>query len=1435
MRIIFSTTVFIICIFFSVTTKAQGNAWNSSSFQLSNDIMPLENMAGATAAIFPGVSPRATDTIPFENGFKFRYGLTEYNRFSLSTYGWMKLGTNINSYFYSSEDDIIVPLSTNFTVFSCSYKITGTLGVRRFVAEWSGTLNAQATKFQVWLYEGSGRIDFVYQGNNSTGSTLYSVFCRTKVLGERAFAAVDIKVPPAAPVADYINFSSPISNNEAIPANTRISFQPNNTPPAPPSIQFSNVKPGCLTVNIKDNSNNESFFITERKDGVNYVLAKSSFSTSISGVNSLYSFNEINMKPDSLYTYRAFATNGFVNSDTVTATILTPLPLLAGLLKVPGDYPSINALLADAACKQMGPNLVIELQSNYSFAAEGGTVRFKTTLAHKLINSITIRPAATATALTIVNSGAYPIFTIDSVQNVHIDGRAGGLGTTSNLTLTETFAFQPTVAFINNANGGGVHYVKFNSNNNNPTYGLLFLGKKDPFVNGSFYQNGISNATINNCAFGPSSGVVTRCISIEGGKNNTITENEFFRFFNEAVYYNLGGENSRITKNRIYQPDQYTYNYGDGYNVASHKGVLSFVDVGNNFHIDSNKIGGAAAAWGIGAWKQELNYSNTGFGMIFIKPLPAEIKNKAFINNNEFGNINITGRSFSQIQVEGGSSSISGSRIGTQDSLASIVSGSFQIPIYVRTSFSSIIKNNFICGIKSNSDLSLINAFTVDSVEIYNNDIGGNDRYTSNSGITSVSGIGVLGVKNIDIHDNEVHGITSSTQSALGIDFSLTSVSPVLMYADIKRNKIHHISARRTSGGLYAFLGTVRNNFITNNDIYAIHGNGPYLSGGGSGYAPSSLFGISVIANESTFNIPARDTGRVVISRNKIYSFDYTTPSGPYGTVATGIIAEGINFGIDNNMISFGTKPNGSVSDSLVLGFTGIAISAAKRSYTEHNSIFISGNSSSKYGIILQGVNNASVKNTFVSNNIIQLQRPIGSSATNNFYISDIYAPINNVAANNNIWYSANDPEIATKIQIWKTNCGCDSAAIIADPKFVNPAGDSSLINLHVLAGSASEAAGTPSVLSLPVDFDNEVRNNYTPVDIGADAALPCVGAEGTSINISPGQEKIELCPGATLTVNATIAGNITDLRWQKNLHNIAGATAASYTITSPGSYRLTGMTPCGRISSQSIYVVTGVTAPIMKLVANNQSYICDSSPVDFVVEHYHFTLTNLQYKWYLNNVLVPGKITDHEAISGIHYGDRVSAEVINNTGCGVLTRKDSLYFYNVTYSYRPHIAITNFTDSIYNPVNSDTLHYTLTGQNNNYSPVVIYTSPIPGPLHSFLNDSTIVFSNIPYSFKFKLASFTPLGASCYFADTTSERTIYYSNTPIPKTYTFNGSGEWTNAANWINAEIPPSPVPFNATVLIMGTGPCIVHGQLNLGIGAHLTVVPGSFLQIVP
>src|SRR4051812_28487362 len=93
---------------------SQNNVWNAASFKSSTDTISLENMSGAAAISFPGTAPYATDTISFPSGFKFRYGLDDFSRFSVSRYGWIKLGAKILQSFYTSEDSIIVPFSNQF-------------------------------------------------------------------------------------------------------------------------------------------------------------------------------------------------------------------------------------------------------------------------------------------------------------------------------------------------------------------------------------------------------------------------------------------------------------------------------------------------------------------------------------------------------------------------------------------------------------------------------------------------------------------------------------------------------------------------------------------------------------------------------------------------------------------------------------------------------------------------------------------------------------------------------------------------------------------------------------------------------------------------------------------------------------------------------------------------------------------------------------------------------------------------------------------------------------------------------------------------------------------------------------------------------------------------------------------------------------------------
>ncbi len=77
--------------------------------------------------------------------------------------------------------------------------------------------------------------------------------------------------------------------------------------------------------------------------------------------------------------------------------------------------------------------------------------------------------------------------------------------------------------------------------------------------------------------------------------------------------------------------------------------------------------------------------------------------------------------------------------------------------------------------------------------------------------------------------------------------------------------------------------------------------------------------------------------------------------------------------------------------------------------------------------------------------------------------------------------------------------------------------------------------------------------------------------------------------------------------------------------------------------------------------------------------------------------------------------------------------------------------------------------------------------------------------------------------------------TINVKINPKNQTYTFTGSGNWDDTANWSNNSIPPSPLPATNNIVINPAegGQCILNVQQTVNSGAGLTINTGKHLVI--
>ena len=280
-----------------------------------------------------------------------------------------------------------------------------------------------------------------------------------------------------------------------------------------------------------------------------------------------------------------------------------------------------------------------------------------------------------------------------------------------------------------------------------------------------------------------------------------------------------------------------------------------------------------------------------------------------------------------------------------------------------------------------------------------------------------------------------------------------------------------------------------------------------------------------------------------------------------------------------------------------------------------------------------------------------------------------------------------------------------NGAALAA--RFKNPSGlvVDSLGNLYVAdtgnhtirkantAGFVTTFAGTPTVHGLmdglrgsalfnsPEGLAVDSNNNIYVADTGNAAirkitpagvvtTLP-IGGEIPTITTQPASQIVTAGNSASFSVVATGYGTLT-YQWKKDGSDIAGAAAATYTIsstatTSAGSYTVVVTTTAGSVLSASatLTVNSANTAPMITTQPSSQSVTVGSSVTFSVLATGTPTPT---YQWRKDGAAISGATATSYTISSPVSGDAGSYSVLVTNAAGSVTSSSATLTVNAAY-----------------------------------------------------------------------------------------------------------------------------------------------------------------------
>lgn len=815
----------------------------------------------------------------------------------------------------------------------------------------------------------------------------------------------------------------------------------------------------------------------------------------------------------------------------------------------PTGYATLTEAFADLNLVGVCANgSTFELQSNYVSTAETFPIVYSYTGA-SATSPVTVRPASGATGLSISGS-ATAIFQVVNGDYLTIDGRPGGTGTTSQLSITNTSTGTAAagdgsaIRFVDDATFNTVRYCALQSAAVNASGGLVSFGTTTPAVTGN------SNNTIEFCDFvtTPVQGVYSAGTAAAPNSTNRILSNNLHDFtrLNGATggvnLTNTGNTGWEISNNSVYQPGVRTYTTG-----AIHFGIL--IGGGTGYTIKNNFIGGEAPLAASGTYTLATT-GNITTRFVGIQGTFA-LTGTNLIQGNTVRRFNLTTGS-SVVSASGlwsgiyvtGNATIGGAGTGEGNTIGDGTStGTGSV---VTTANATSVTYGISCGASG-------------TLSIVNNTVGG--ITAAAVGGASGAGVGLTGIQSTG-GTNTITGNTVTNLQTTNVNTTLTASQRVqgilctnVISAVIQGNTVSNLSnAANANSPAFQAIGILATGGLNTiggpgagegNTVSNLSNAAPNLGTGGTsavigiGQTGTTITGQSLVGNTVSalgsagagatvvgILYSGAATGTNLVARNLVHSLTSSAATTLYGIqVAAGLVTVG------NNMVRLGLDATGaSLPDGgLMLGglYKSAAASTVGTSFL-HNSVYIGGTAGTGAANTFafgRANDNADV----LVNNVLVNARAAGTGNTG----QHVPVQLNTAATltvSNNVYFTTNTlapGTTAAVVTVGGTAAATvpgDAGSLVADPQFIAPT--AATPNLHISATTSTPVEGTgTATATLTDDFDGQTRSDalLTPVDIGADAGgFVAFSATPPSITFTP-------LGNTTATTNRTLTATITD------------------------------------------------------------------------------------------------------------------------------------------------------------------------------------------------------------------------------------------------------------------------------------------------------------------